>query len=269
MSQAVPQTKFSEILDEINGLLDSSESYLSKDDFRVRSLDRQIDDLIQVEAVDGWTLKAVMYNLLGDVESMRKAFDNVVKLGATPPHMQIQCEFNFHFHSRVVELVKERATPESREFLTYLPLLYFCGAFQTLDKMITKSRAMKVDLDPEIQFRGKSLKLGEILEVMPGALKMMEREKIEEAQIAAMLDIAGALIRDKKWFISGEKIVFGPSGDEYSSEVMRFIFAVPCSIEEAVDLDFEFADKVVRAFDNIPENVLVTFRSGVQDAGHA
>jgi hypothetical protein len=247
MNAISPQTICDDVTRDLEAFQDSLKYYASPTDLRVSRLDAEIKKLAKTDAFAAHVSWGVLHQLKGDAEKMRYHFQNASRIGdriKAAEHATVG-EINLGYASRAQELFRTAADPETGNFTAAYRLGAVCGAFQLLDGYIAKAEQMQIDTT------------GLNTPHLRHASRILKTAGVTDAQVAAMLDLAGEVLREHKTLFSDAEFVVDRT--DRCVHVRFNLLADPYVTAELFD---QLADKIARRIDPIPDAFHVSFRPG-------
>lgn len=233
MAQAVPSTTYNELSAAINDLK-ASRHYADKSSMQWRRIERNCRTLINVNACEGWTMLGVAYATAGDVDEMRKAFDNAVQLGmdSADKANRLASYMMVGLYTEAKNILISYAAPEQGMLLGLASSFGPVGAFQSFVEHAEKARKMSLDITQVEEAAD-----------LPLAASIVAQADLSDDDIAAHMDAAGAVFRSHRLFpacrISASKV------DGIFVGVTTALW-VDASPEKVFDLNIELAQEEER-----------------------
>lgn len=223
------QTKFSEVIDQINEVL-SKGTYADPDDFALRAILRDCKRVRDVDPARGWGLLGCYYSVLGDAAEVDRCFRASQDLA----HLNVVCE-NYHanlvnlgYFSRAHEFFKSRAHPKSGMFSGMGRVAFSSGSIHTFLSFYETAVAMNLEM-PELP-AAKAAR----------AAAVLKKAGLSDEHATRHLDAAGAVLRRHKLF--HEQDVRLEVADEPGVFMgVTCIFRLRRSAEEVFELNLELA----------------------------
>lgn len=247
----VALTKGKEIFDETNQLLAEIRSYLPDTDIRIKRLLFEADKIIRSNAAEGYSAKAAVYQLTGNLDQVLKNIDNATKLSSEPVLLANKCAFllNLGFFSTAQETYRSAMHPRKGLFGEKFDFGLACGAFQTMERFLEEATKMKLDL--------KHLDTATALR----ASRFLTQHEFGEEEVAVFLDVAGEIMREQRViFMDEPQILVSPTDNE---PLLSFIFLLPVDSYRAEKLDTDLQSRFVERFPEFPRFLSIGFRSGL------
>ena len=250
MTQIQPQTIAYDLMARMNNELGMPKEYLDMSThFPLRSIFKECEKLIKVLPSTGYILKSRLYAYVGDVEKFKENYCLAKRYEVSVPD-----EANY-----AVGLTELGLFSEAQEFvIKFLPpktggtnyfwkLAVITGSYSILAKAITEAKSMGVELSAEVP----QDELDEI--IFP-----MKSQGIDELLIAKYLDLAGAILRKRKRFLSGVVQLATPVDMDDNILIHQRVY-VDEDPEIISDMNMELMEAIVE--NNIPQSdmILVSF----------
>lgn len=247
----VALTKGKEIFDETNQLLADIRSFLPETDIRIRRLLNEADKLIWSNAADGYSAKAAVYQLTGNLDQVLKNVDNATKLSSEPILLANKCAYllNLGLFSVAQEVYRSAVHPRKGLFGEKFHFGFACGAFQTMERFLEEAKKMKLDL--------------EHLDTVTAlrASHFLTQHKLGEEEVSVFLDVAGEIMRAQRvMFLDYPQVFISLAGTE---PLLSFVFSLPIDSYRAEELDTDLQSRFVERFPEFPQFLSISFRSGL------
>lgn len=246
--KAQPVTISDQLMDRINALYRAGGRYVSRSDFEFRRLLRDCDDLIRVDSVHGHVLRGVAHSLVADIEHIKEDVGHARAIAGEDvsycDYMLAQALVRLGYFSEAQPLFVSSADPMLGRFSSRSVIGIAAGAINALAGMFKEADRLNLSYKTAID--------REEIDLM---LPILNDSGVDDAQFAAMLDVAGKVARNRCIRIQQHQTrVVDCDGD-------RFVLAnylVDCSPREAADMVFELSDELA-VMDKITPAVHVSF----------
>lgn len=247
----VAVTKGKEVFNEVNQILGEMRSFLPETDIRVRRLLSEADKVIRTNAAEGYSAKAAVYQLTGNLDQVVKHVENSIRLSGQPILVANKCAFlmNLGSFSAAQEAYKLAVDPRKGLFGEKFHFGFACGAFQTMARFLEDAQRMQVDLEH----------LDTATAVQ--ASDFLNKHKLTEEEIAVFLDVAGEILREQRILFVDYPQVFVSDTDV--GPVLSIVFLLPVDSYRAEKLDTELQSRFVERFPEFPRFLTISFRSGL------
>ncbi len=250
MTAAQAETIGNELIIRINALGKTSSYFMNANDFEIRRLFADCTKLTQIDAYKGWAVKGMIHALCGEDAQMRYAFKNLQQLrGGKLDPAQIAAEDRMHFCSIAAQLFADLASPSSGFFATNFENAFYLASFPTLEKMLLEAEKMNLDIsniDPVLITSTKEI------------TRIFAEDNFSETEAQAMLDEAGAVLRDAK--ILGTQLNIEIDEETFDAPRVIYSIGVPFDGEKTADLRFNLAERIAENIKRIPSCFYVTFQ---------
>lgn len=223
------QTKFSEVIDDINKVLHRGD-YADPNDFFMRAILRECKRVRDVEPALGWSLLGCYHSLLGEAEQVDRCFKASQDLG----HIPVACD-NYHtnltnlgYFSLAHEFFKTRAHPEDGMFTRMAPVGFSSGSIQTFLSFYEKAVAMNIEMPtlPAAKARRASA--------------VLAAAGVSDEDVTRHLDAAGVVLRRHRIFFKEEgEVEIADKPGVFSG--VTCIFRLHRTPDEVFDLNMELA----------------------------
>jgi len=248
-----PVTKGNEISAEINRILSSARTYDSVDEITFRRLEVQAKKVVSANPVEGHNVLASLYGLRGDIAKAREHFSILANLSQEPilATNKTAILLNAGFFGEVQKLFAIAANPQMGFFTGIWDHGIACGAFRTLHAFLSTARKMELDLK------------GINVDLVERAVRFLDANAISDESLAAMLDVAGEMLRENRLFFIGRApTVFVGDHDSLES-FFEITFQVGLSGKAAAALDRELGHRLLTRLPDMPFEVMLHFESGL------
>jgi tetratricopeptide (TPR) repeat protein len=253
-----PATKASTLVTELNNAIRSAHSYVPQDELTFRRYAAEAQKLLKVNAVEGHHVLSVVYSLAGEAEKAIEHIDIALRLDKTPTLWCNKAAIlsNLGFFSEAQIAFKKGASPESGLFGNQLRLGLCIGAFHTILEFDAIARRMQLDVDVE--------QLGRVQRIV----SLMDEFSITDANVGAMLDVAGKILRRERLFFLDE----GPDIAIWDQDALEkhvgINFLLPTTSRRALTLDRELGNELFSEIADPPFQVMLHFDSGLPQNEH-
>lgn len=232
-----PKTKASVVNDLLNQFADS---VVKTDDYNrmlFKRIERECDDIAKTDAVLSSLTLAFLHSTVGNFETSERWFLNAERIGGFDRAQveRLTSLVNHGFATRALEI--EALAYQHRANNTLMEIAEkFCtiGAFHGVVKAVKES-----------QSKGEVLKMTGIYALAQDAVEVMDQLGVTDAQFAAMVDVAGELLRENRllWQTSFPDIRV--LKDQDGGPSLSFEYRVGLSPREAVDLGWTLTERLI------------------------
>ena len=250
MPASLPSTIASQLNDKINTLFLKTESYLNENDFAIHNLSAEAKKLIKADACAGHLALAKIYHVCGNVEKMLHHFDVAQRLSNTiqADYNAATCMVNLGLFSKAQRYFAIIGDPTAGYFKKEFSLGLCCGAFNRLRLYLEQAQKMKLDFS------------GIPIETMLRAQAVLAAGGITDENVAAVLDFAGEVMREERFFFEGEMPDIAIDDGPFDvPHCVYLTFKVKCSGTEAARLSSTLFGKIAERLDHIPDQLHVAF----------
>lgn len=252
MSQ--PKAISSTISNKICELQEGATRFLMADRIDMVKLIKDARNLIRTDAGNAHIALGMIYQLTGDIENAVKHLKNAKKLGASNAMTALTVAYsNLGFFSKAQEVFKDSQNPKTGEgfFLMYATVGLASGAFATLNNFINQSIDMNLDMS--------SISVDKSM--VERSAKVLNDADISDAQVAAIMDIAGEVMRENRLFFHGKAPEIS-IGDSHGTNPCVYIgYLLPVTPAEAADLYMEFTARLFSRMDSVPEAIHISLKA--------
>lgn len=243
------------VIDRINEILWNQSSYLDPESFVAKRLLADTEKCKSAKDNDGvvsaYLARAAVHQICGNETEARADIRNALALQNQPIVSREVAAIlgNFGFFSEAQKEYRRISDPTLGLFTKSWPVALSCGAFQTLSSSILSARKMNIEglerLDTQLIER---------------AATILAKENISDEYVAAILDIAGEILRKNRLFPMGELPRIEIAESTHSSpECVYYSIQVGVPGKVAAGLFAEFASRLSTRLETLPENFHVTF----------
>jgi hypothetical protein len=249
MTQPVPETITSELNKQISGLIDAATDFMDVNSWAVRMLVSDAKKLIKVDPAEGHVALGKIYQLCGDVESMRHHLENAIKLKNDVDFFGVRsaCESNLGFMTEASRHIAIVGEPTRGRLSRCCDIALGCGAVSLLNEYIDRAENMGIELS------ATETKDARIIG------KVFSDAGITDEHVSAVLDIVGSIMRERKIFSVGG----GSSNIEIEEGAIPTIFynfSINLPGDQVADMSEELADRIARSPLPIYDQFFVSFR---------
>lgn len=193
MTTIRPVTKYNDITNEINAILERSTVYIDSSSFEARRLRRECDNLSKVDPAHGWICRARLEQLQGNEDEFRHAVRNAERLDRTGEWSQTLGVglLNLHRYSEAQTVILNNLTPELGLFGSLYPFALNCGAYCAVDRNYRSlpEKGMPVpDTYPH--------------EMISRIASYMAESDITDQDVSSFLDVAGDVLRRHSYMLA-------------------------------------------------------------------
>ena len=250
MTAPVPKTKASEIKSELNELTAVASEYLDAADPRVLGWSDELETCVNASRSEAFSAMSLLAHLRGDAEQALRLLERAYTAGLSADDarsQQISMLANLGLFSQASERCQEYLDMGlDRQFGAPSPgTIALVGSFKVLAHMLQ---------------RMENAGMHSVLEQLPQIHRLRQiaagthESGVPDAQFAAVLDLAGAVMRERKlfWLNLEPDMWFDP---EMHSVAMRFHFGCAQSVASA--MSEEFLDRLIAAdLDRVPMSII-------------
>lgn len=252
MLKTAPATIANELEVSISSLLVNTIHYLDENSLQIRRLLADAKKLISADAYQGYVALGNIYHLCGNYEKMRISHRNSERLSSdVGTHgWSAACECNLGFSSVAQDHYRIVGIPTKGDFRSAFSLGTACGALHLLSEYIEQAEKMKIDL--------AGLPISDVKE----AERVLSHAGISDSDVAAMLDLAGEVMREDRVFYSGdpESVIELDSGDSIDNACVHMIFRIALPGKVVAGMGVRLAEKIAERIESIPDQFHISFR---------
>lgn len=245
-----PATIENELFGELDALLQRTSAFHNEGEFAFFFL--KAKKLVGVDAAAGHTAYAFLYHLCGNAAKMRYHLENAGKLAGSVERFGYWCAFegNLGFATEAQKHFAIIGNPTTGRLSNSFDIGLSCGAFSKLGEYLDKAVEMKLDLS--------SCDTQLVRNV--GAI--FADAGVADERIGEILDVAGEVMRERQIVPIGKPLIEIERGATPSTSCVFFTHVIARPGVEVADISYEFADRLISRFDEVPEQFFVTFRPG-------
>lgn len=253
-------SKVSELVDEINSVLQSETHYASQDSFWFRRMLSEVNKLKAANEIEGYNVLAQLYGLAGEVDNARRFIDTAIRLGGGPL-LRINKAVILSNAGHFVEAVgpfNEGVDPRAAGFFTSRWKLGLClGRIHTLQDFASQAKAMELEHIERVD-------MGLISRIA----RLMDEISLTDEQLTALLETAGELLREKRLFFTGEGPEFAVWDDDPLEQHVSIMFGLRVDVSEAIELDEELGHRLFEQHGELPPEIMIHFESSMTSNEH-
>ncbi len=187
-----PATKNNEISEELRILIEATVKWLDPSSFTFRKIERSIQNLMKVDALDGSLRMAELVSMTGDMEAAHRWIHNARLVGA-PKYLcagvQMGTYGNLGYFTRSAELYGAAVALENNNLIDNFCSGLVCGAFNAMIVNIDAQRRSQLAWGAENDAAA---------DVATAAVEVLDRMGLNETDVQAMLDVAGEVLRAER-----------------------------------------------------------------------
>lgn len=246
MSYSRLATIENELNKQIDTLTLNLSSFLDSDSWDVKRLLADAKKLIRVDAPEGHCALGKIYHLCGNVEMMRYHFDNAYRLNRDIDFIGVRsaCESNLGFMTEAKKFFAIVGDPLQGSLSKCVDIAFTCGAFSLLNEYIERAEKMGIELSPGDVNQSRAIS------------KIFAEAGISDDYISSVLDIAGAVMRERKVVSKGG----GSSLISLENGCVFYTHSLSLPGEIVADIGEAFADRLARSPLPLFDEICVAFR---------
>lgn len=249
MVAPIPKTIKEELFNSINELIYSCESF-THDSISIRKLLNQADKLMPVEPGEANVIKAMIYQLCWDVESVHKH----VKIASKLP-LDNRSNANLNFSVAYLNLGFYSLGQFYFNLLTepdqaYSDHIINAGlgslSFNKLNTLIIKGKEINLNFDEKM------------LQLNQQAVNLLNKHHITDADVAMYADVFGEVLNENKFFQKTQLpviIVDDKDNNEFGSDTLFVVFKIDTDPKTASVLNKEAIKRLFAKFDLVPDSI--------------
>jgi len=245
-----PQTIANEISAALNPLLATGGHFMAKHDPRWVALLDECDKLQKVDVLLGSALKSDLHTLAGDLEGSLYWTKNLRLNGAKgmADIAETLAYSNLGYATEAARHFPATVEISRGEINARFVQGVGAAAFSAMEAAAAALGRAGGQLDTENMA---------LLERVRSAIEVLGRLRVDEAQVRAMMDIAGTVMREQRLLWIGPAPTLDVNSRAGSERVsIRYELAV--SPQAAAELNWELAERLAHA-DLMPEDITVAF----------
>lgn len=248
-------TTGSKLIEETNTVLMTIGPFLSEENPRVQRWFKEAAKLVKVDPGDGYMFRAFVYQIIGDAENAIHCIDNAFNLRRNDPTVLAnKCGIllNLGRFSEAQKLYKHLGSPKLGLFPYAIRLGAHTGSFRQMAQFIAEARKLELDTsDP-------------LFSQIEASAQVMSTHDISDADVAAVLDVAGEIMMESRVMFIGSMDHF--SWDAADAPSISLVLKLPFDAYRCEDLDTELASRIVSRGINSPWMLAVNFASGLTES---
>jgi hypothetical protein len=227
----VPNTRFTEVVDEVNLLL-AVGRYADPFDLKLRQIKREAEKVRDAEPAEGWALLSCVHSILGEAAEVDRCFQASRRLAKIPVAIENYMANlgNLGYFSRAHEVFLEEGHPTKGMLSTLGEVGFRSGSIHAFVSYYQLAKEMKQDL--------AALPIDDALK----AASILSRAGVSDSQIAKHLDAVGSVLRRHSIFFHGDAQVRIADVDGVYSGV-TYVFNLQLNSDEVFDLNLELANE--------------------------
>lgn len=237
MPQLASATIGAELSSRINSLLTQNTRYVDPDEFAFKRLAVDVEKLARVNAVEGWLCRALLSCAAGDIDTCHHACDNVVRLNdrVRAEEMRFVCMSNLGYASAASETLGREASVASGTARMYLGLGTINASFTAVIRLMAECQLGSIELSEHHR---------EVWEKAMNANKVLDRLGLHESDVAAILDVAGEVMRKHRLFWHGNSPRIDVLDDAAGASLVYW-YRVDASPAQAVAMTDEVIEQMI------------------------
>lgn len=247
------ETNTNYLLKEINAFLGSARSYASTGDFWFRRLAAEAQKIMGVDPAEAHNVLANLYGVAGDYTQAIRHLDIAQKFANSTGLWANKAIIlsNLGFFSEAQKAFEVAAAPQQGSFSARLELGICIGAFHKI--VAFGPTALRMNLQFDIAK----------FELAQRAVVLMDEFSITDANLGAMLDVAGEIMRDERIFFIGQTPGILVWDQDAQEKYLAISFRLPVCGSRASALDRELGHRLFTKITDLPFQVMLNFESGL------
>lgn len=176
---------------ELGAWLEQASGYIDQSSFQFKAFFRSAEKLASADAYASSIQRAMVQHLTGDLDGARHWLLNARKWPADPHSWGTEAVIlsNLGYFSHATQVLMSLGKHERPH---YASMLVLCGAFSAVLDAVPGTEVAETEA-------GRNA-----VSLSSQCMMTLERLNVTEAQVRAMLDIAGEVLRNHKLFFAGE-----------------------------------------------------------------
>ena len=245
----IPAPNSDATIERLNSLLQSTPHYLSRDDLRVRVIEKLGRDLLRSNAVDGYIVLTGLGSLVGDLEAVLENADKASRLsGSVVVHQARSAALgNLGYFSEAATALKPALCAQVLPLPRVGRSAIASGLISTMDACLGDAGNMPTAIPSDMAA------------LVHNAAAILKRYSITDEDVAHWLDQAGAILRDQRLFYLGDPILFATAEERFYQVDMSF--SIDVDADAAAALNLELAERCFEQHVSTPDCFSFGFRS--------
>lgn len=249
-----PLTINNKIIAEINTRLASGLPIQPQDVFWLNRLKQEAKKLMQVNPSGAHIALAAIAHFEWDEQQLREHVRCAGQISSDcfTTIQRAVVMSNFGYVSESYQMIDKIINPNKDDLWDYFPLFCSIGAFKKLITSLERAESMKLNM-PNIP-----------VNVIKSANDILTSSGVNEERIAASLDVAGRMLRERRMISAGEMDL--SIDDNYGHSPTVFMTIPLCvNADAASEMTFELCENLVRTFPDYSPSLNIGFRTaGIQ-----
>lgn len=208
------------------------------DKFAFASLMRECERLQKSDVVRASLFKALLYSGIGDTEEMKRWFANAERNGAADQVLveRLRHSVNHGHATQALNMAPQAfARRGLHTLMSIADMVAAIGAFNTIVQAVGTS-----------QERGEVLRMTPLLDVAKRGAQVMAQLGVSDADIAAMLDVAGEMLRERKLLWQNNCIDLSVLDASQGGPALSLAYRIDLSPAQAAQMGWALTEELVR-----------------------
>lgn len=239
MSKPVPLSKTANLKRDTNQFTQSVTVVGEYDRMLFAAIERAAIDLQGPgrDVVNGSLYRAAIYSASGKLEDAEKMFRNAeLNHGTSPARIARMSHLANHGYSGEVMALADAAFADrgTANFVDVAEIVFASGGFHKIVQKVDASIANQ-----------EVLKMNDVLDLSRSASAVLDQLGVTDAQVGAMLDLAGAQLRGHKLWWQGERPLVTVLTEGKGGPALMYDYRVHVTPDEAAQISWALTNELV------------------------
>jgi len=248
-----PKTQCSQLLSQVNARVKAGGPYLDSSSFEVRRLLCQAQTITgdAYQAIERFITLGAIHQICGNEAEMRHNFLCAAKLDRSPRTAAAYCGalINMGYISEEQKEFTKIAHPELGGLTCIDSLGFLSMSITQLNDFYAAAQRLKI-----ADLSAKHIEDAQRIQTI------LKEDNVTDQMVGQMLDDAGEILRARHLMCSAPcPSSYRICKDPYDDDSVSLCWSVPIPSNKASEMTFEFADRFVRRFENMPRRIGFSF----------
>lgn len=252
MTAQIPATIADDIQQRLNPYLLAGGGYYSPDDWRVRVLLRDVQNLIRADAKIGYLAEARVFQLCGEVGRVKQSLEKSRKLAhdIDYEYAAVTCLINLGLFSEAQKHYEIATDPKNGQFTKGFVSGFACGALNKMWEFTEQAKSMKLDLS--------NLPIEKVSRIR----QTLSDASLSDERIGQILDVAGEVMRDNHTLYVNETPDVDVADKPWASpQCVYLTFRLKDSASNVAKMYEDLSDRLCARFPDLPSAFHVSFQA--------